>query len=81
MAEAYSLKRKAIKAKCIHLSFYLIGNTRSPVSGARLGRVRCTVFPDILKPVTVPPEHLPQSSKTSITEAEGKNTKKGKRGT
>ena len=32
MAKALQLKRNAIKAKCIHLSFYLIGNKRLPHS-------------------------------------------------
>lgn len=30
MAETYELKSNAMKAKCIHLSFYLIGDKRLP---------------------------------------------------
>lgn len=53
------MKRNAIKAKCIHLSFYLIGNKRLPRSkrNSRLERCQryfCTKFPDTRKLVIVP---------------------------
>lgn len=56
IAETFQLKRYAIKAKCIHLSFFfnLLGKKRLPCSkrNSRLNEVPkgfCMNFPDILK--------------------------------